>query len=77
MNQTDTIVVDPGFGPPPEDATNAESGQISVAQETNDASAVSGSGDDETRAPEEESQSRIQGDPRPVNEQQPPTKEQF
>lgn len=32
--------------------------------------------DDETEAPEEESQSQIPGDPRKPNEQQPPFREQ-
>ncbi len=33
--------------------------------------------DDESRSPEEENASRIPGDPRPNNEQQPPTKDQY
>lgn len=35
------------------------------------------SADDASRAPEEESQSEIPGDPRTLNEEQPPTKEQY
>jgi len=34
-------------------------------------------GDDTSRAPEEENHSRIPGDPRDPNEQQPPFKEQY
>jgi len=33
--------------------------------------------DDETRAPEEENDSGIEGDPRPPHEMQPPTREQY
>jgi len=33
--------------------------------------------DDDTSAPEEENESRIPGDPRALNEQQPPTATQF
>jgi len=32
---------------------------------------------DESRAPEEENESQIPGDPRALNEQQPPTKEAY
>jgi len=37
----------------------------------------SASSEDETRAPEEENDSRIEGDPRPPHEMQPPTREQY
>ena len=77
MNPTDADIVDPGFEPPAEDDAAAEG--KSTADSVAQPSQISGqeAANDETRASEEESQSQIPGDPRPVNEEQPPTKEQY
>ena len=48
-----------------------------LANQTRTGGEISNVENDETRAPEEEAQSQIPGDPRPVNQLQPPTKEQY
>ncbi len=55
-----------------EQTSTTVSPSLDTAPETGDAGAS-----DETRAPEEESQSEIPGDPRPPHQTQPPTKEQY
>ena len=64
-----------GSMPPQSDALN-----VGQEPETNsgDASAkAKTTADDTSKAPEQESDSRLPDDPRPLHETQPPTKEQF
>ena len=52
---------------------------LDVAEEEVEQTAFSGptAAEDVTRAPEEENDSGIEGDPRALNEMQPPTREQY
>ena len=60
-----------------EPAAPKENKPNDLASETRTGGDISDTADDATRAPEEEAQSQIPGDPRPVNQLQPPTKEQY
>ena len=79
--ETRTELQEPAFGPVMEQSDNKTESPAektdNAASETRTGGDISDTADDATRAPEEEAQSQIPGDPRPVNQLQPPTKEQY